>query len=178
MIPTMKYRGPPEVKNYKKRRARFLQLHGSSGWENVAASMRRFAVAWENPFPADTLADIVAALEHIMVRETTEVSYKVRLRTAHYLSESVSTRKTIFRDLRDAYAYRSKIAHGAYVFDDPREYAAAVKMKGAKGKAGNPFHDVNQIHRLTGAVSGYYREALERMIDRGVFDIDWASRAL
>ena len=58
-----------EVARYAEKRARFKSLSDKSGWAAVAASMRRFAVAWENPFAANSLADIIAALEGLLVRE-------------------------------------------------------------------------------------------------------------
>lgn len=181
--PSLTPRGEPfsrhEIASYKRRRGKFLELHGSSGWGNVAASMRRFAVAWENPFNADALADIVAALERLVVGEANEVSYKLRVRTAHLISRSIAkTPKVIFNDIRDAYKYRSKVAHGDYIFDNPQEWAAAKRMRRAKGKKGNPFHDFNEINRLTGTISQYYRRALEIIIDAGELEIDWVSKGL
>jgi hypothetical protein len=166
------------VNTYRRRRGKFLELVNKPGWPNVAASMRRFAAAWENPFRADILADIVAALEHLVVRSDREVSYKLRTRAAHFLAEPGSLRQGIVRDLRDAYSYRSRIFHGGYVFDNVLEREGATRMKRAKGKRGNPFHDVNEVHRLIYRASDYYRSILAAMIDQGQLEVDWASRGL
>lgn len=167
-----------QLKQYSRRRAAFLALRGSPAWEIVAGSMRRFAIAWENTFPADALADIVSAVESLVVDDKTEVSYKVRVRTSNLLGMTTKQRQHILTDMRKAYEYRSKVAHGAYVFDDPREWQTAKRLKRAKGKHGNPFHDVNEIHRLKYAVAGYYRDILVRLIDRSDLSINWSDRGL
>lgn len=167
------------VNQYAKDRAKFKSLYSEPGWEALAASMRRFAIGWENPFPADALADIIAALEGLLVRGNTEVSYKLRVRTADFLAYNrPREREKIFKDVRDGYAYRSRVAHGEFVFDDAHEWEAAKTMKGAKGKGGNPFHDVNEVHRLKHTIEQYYRAVLRKMIQRGQTEIDWATRGL
>lgn len=170
--------GEKEISIYKKRRSKFLALHGKPGWENAAISMRRYAIAWENPFRADILADIVAALEQLVVDSNTEVSYKLRTRVAYFLGKTTSERKTIVKNIKDAYGYRSKVFHGGYVFDQPSELQGAKRVKGAKGKGGNPFHDINEVHRLIYTVSGYYRDILNIMIDRSESKINWVEKAL
>ena len=146
--------------------------------------MRRFAVAWENPFRADILADIIAALEHLVVgTERNNKNWKLRNRTAHFLEKTETKRQEIVNDLKDAYTYRSDVFHGGYVFDNASEWETATrmkrdKMKRDKGKGGNPFHDVNEVHRLIYTVSQYYRRALEIMIDRGQLEVDWSAQGL
>lgn len=167
-----------QVTQYAKRRARFKGLNGSPGWPAVAASMRRFAVAWENPFPADTLADIIAALESLLVRDKTEVGYKLRVRAAYLLASNQRDRQSVFKDIRDGYEYRSRVAHGEFVFDNVKEWETARAMKRVKVKRGNPFHDVNEVHRLTYALARYYRGALNEAIRSGQLEMDWAARGL
>jgi len=176
-----RWTNPPtrkEVDKYARRRRQFLKLKRQPGWEDVAISMRRFAVAWENEFRADILADIVAALEHLVVRSNVEVSYKLRIRTAHFLAKSSAKRKAITKDLNYAYGYRSNVFHGGYVFDDAKDWKAAKSFKRAKGKKGNPFHDVNEVRRLIYATSAYYRQVLRIMIDRGLVQVDWEALGL
>ncbi len=71
-----------------------------------------------------------------------------------------------------------KSSMGGFVFDNVREWQAAIRMKRAKGKKGNPFHDVNEVHRLIYKVSDYYRRMLQTMIDRGQCEIDWSGGGL
>ncbi len=59
-----------------------------------------------------------------------------------------------------------------------REGRTAQRMKRAKGKKGNPFHDVNEVHRLKYQVSHYYRSVLNQMIDCGTLEIDWTAYGL
>jgi len=141
--------------------------------------MRRFAIAWENSFPADRLADVVAALERLIVAvEKDEVSYKLRVRTAHLLARSTVGKQQITSDLRDAYRYRSRVVHGDFVFDQIGEWQQAIKMKRAREKKGNPFYDVNEIHRLTYKVADYYHRVLRLMIDGQQLTFDWAALGL
>ncbi|HBV22063.1 MAG TPA: hypothetical protein DEF07_10155 [Nitrosomonas sp.] len=167
-----------EVNNYKKLRMNFLSMHGKSGWENLLISMRRYAVAWENPFRADVLADIVAALEQLVVNDNTEVSYKLRIRIAHFLGKSDSDRKAIAKNIKDAYAYRSNVFHGGYVFDDPSQYAEAKRIKKEKGKQGNPFHHSNEVCRLISKMNDYYRDIIKILITRSECTINWEEKGL
>jgi len=167
-----------EVKGYRKRRSKFVNAHGKQGWDSIAISMRRFAIAWENPFRADVLADIVSALEQLVVNSDREVSYKLRTRVAYLLGKSPTDRKNIAKNIKDAYSYRSNVFHGGYVFDNPREIEGARRIKKAKGKKGNPFHDTNEVHRLIYTISEYYRNILKFMIDRSEFIINWEEKAL
>ena len=140
--------------------------------------MRRFAVAWENPFRADILADIVAALEKLIVNSKEEVSYKLRTRVAFLLGKSSAERKNIAKNIKDAYSYRSDVFHGGYVFDSLSEFEAAKRIKKAKGKKGNPFHHINEVHRLIYKMRAYYRDILKFMIDRSEFIINWEEKAV
>lgn len=168
-----------DVRLYRKRRSKFLGLHGKPGWENAVISMRRYAIAWENPFRADILADIVAALEQLVLADSkTEVGYKLRTRVAHFLGRSPTERQTIAKNISDAYTYRSNVVHGGYVFDNPRELPGAQRVKKAKGRGGNRFHDTNEVHRLIYTVSQYYRNILNFMIDRSELIIHWDEKAL
>lgn len=166
------------VENYAKRRAIFIALQGSRGWDTLARSMRRFAVAWENPFPADRLADIVAALETLVVQGNTEVSYKLRVRVAHFLSTSSEEKELILENLSSAYEYRSKVFHGGYVFDSVADWQWARRLTPSKGKRGNPFHDVNEVNRLVSQITQYYRHIVQTVIDEERLEINWASRGL
>ena len=179
LISLVRPRSRSEVTKYARRRVGFLRLQNRPSWENAAASMRRFAVAWENSFPADRLADVVAALERLIVAvEKDEASYKLRVRTAHLLARSTVERRQITSDLRDAYRYRSRVVHGDFVFDQIEEWQQAIKMKRAKGKEGNPFYDANEIHRLTYKVADYYHRVLRLMIDGQQLTFDWAALGL
>ena len=167
-----------ELRRFLRRRAAFKDLRGTAGWEAVAASMRRFAIAWENPFPADSLADIVAALEALLVRDKQEVSYKLRVRAAHFIATTAHERRKICKDFADAYKYRSRIVHGDYVFDQSSEWETAKELKRAKGKHGNPCHDINEVHRLKFTLTKYYRAALDRMFRSRQMDVDWSRLGL
>ena len=73
---------------------------------------------------------------------------------------------------------RSRVAHGGLVFDDVREWEAATAMKLAKGKHGNPFHDVNEVRRLKVSLARYYRAALATMLRSGKLEVSWIERGI
>ena len=167
-----------QIDAYLKRRKRFRDLEGKPGWRAVAASMRRFAIAWENEFRADILTDIVSALESLVVQGSKqEVSYKLRLRTSHFLTKSREKRYEIFSNLRDAYAYRSRVAHGEFVLDDMRGWNLAKRLKPKRRKLSAEIMDFRKVVQLTNIVSQYYRNVLFRMIDTGKLDVDWPAQA-
>lgn len=153
-------------------------MQGSGGWDWVLGSMRRFATAWENSFPADGLRDVVAALEGLIVRNEEEVTKKITARTTNLIGGSQAERRQMNQNIKDAYDYRSRVAHGEFVFDNIREWETAKLMNRAKGKKGNPFYDVNEVHRLNYELSRYFQRALRLMIDQGKLEIDWTVRGL
>jgi len=169
---------PRQLRNYQRLRATFLGATGDKGWGSVMASVRRFAAARDNQFRADVLADLVAALEQLLVRSDSEVSYKLRVRTAFLLGRSRDDRLRIANDIRDAYSYRSTIFHGGYVFDNLMDFPTARGLRRAKGKHGNPYHDVNEVMRLTGVMARHYRQAVTFFIRRGQYEYDWALAGL
>ena len=166
------------ARRYARLRTKYFSLRGTRGWENLSASMRRFAMAWENPFRSDILADVVAALEYLVVQSKTEVSYRLRVRVAHFLAKSAPKRQEILKNLSDAYDYRSRTFHGGFVFDNIAEWETAINLKAAKGKQGNPFHDVNEVHRLIYQVTTYYRPLLINMIENSQSELNWTALGL
>ena len=127
------------------------------------ASMRRYALAWENPFKADTLSDIVAALERLIVAgEHAEVGYKLRLRTAHWVGQSDQEISAIVRNIKEAYGYRSGVAHGAFVPDHPADLDTASRLGITKTGKNHPVRILGRIQQLTTIVSEYYRRALAK----------------
>ena len=94
------------------------------------------------------------------------------------LANEPRLRQTILKDFRDGYNYRSDIAHGRFVFDDVQDWETARAMKSDKGKGGNPFHHVNEVHRLKHALAGYYKVAISKVIRSGELQIDWGKFGL
>lgn len=167
---------------FLRRRERFLRMHGQDGWNQVMSSMRRYAIAWQNSFTAGTLADIVAALEVLLVNERTEVSYKLRVRLARLMNEETSVSlEEVTKNISDAYSYRSKVAHGAFVFDDFRETGTARRMATGRRRASKEKRqnkDVTRIHTLTRTLSDYYVTCVTCLIDKGSLTINWSSMGL
>ena len=76
-------------------------------------AMRRFIGSYEKPFDGDRLVDHWIALEALLMpeKDTTELSYRVRLRAASFVGEP-GRRKQVFEELRESYKARSKFVHG------------------------------------------------------------------
>ena len=62
------------------------------------------------------------------------------------------------------------------MFDNIAEWETAINLKAAKGKQGNPFHDVNEVHRLIYQVTTYYRPLLINMIENSQSELNWTAR--
>lgn len=168
-----------ELRSFRQRRAQFLASHGRPGWASAMASMRRYALAWENPFKADTLSDIVAALERLIVAgDSAEVGYKLRVRTAHWIGQSNEEIGTIMKNIREAYGYRSGVAHGGFVPDHPADLETARRLGIKKSGKNHPVRVLGRIQRLTTIVSDYYRRALAKCVDGKALDVDWESLGL
>lgn len=81
---------------------------------NFAVS--KFHLADYSPYSRDRLVNYVESLEFLFVPDSSngEISYKFRSRGTLVLGQnkSVSERKTIYKQLKDAYDFRSAIVHG------------------------------------------------------------------
>ncbi len=83
----------------------------------IDTATRRFNTLYDRMRPDDRLVDLAIVIEALLldggVRQ--ELSYRAALRGAFLLGTDPSSRKAVFRRLRDAYSARSEIVHG----DDP-----------------------------------------------------------
>lgn len=168
------------IRQYARRRRILLSMSTLTGWSDVLASMRRFAIAWENPFHADRLADVVAALEKLLVSgERDEVSYKLRVRAAHLLRRSPADRAIVMKAIRDAYGYRSIVAHGSFVADQHYDVATAERLTPrSKRSRRHSLETVAEVQRLLRVTSDLFHEALDRLITRRTLAVDWAAFGL
>jgi len=75
-------------------------------------ALHRFGVAVGEKFPADALIDFVTALEALLLTGRNELSYRLALYGAKYLSTDPGERQRLFADLRELYDVRSDLVHG------------------------------------------------------------------
>jgi len=62
----------------------------------------------------DQILDLMIAAEALFLpEESGELSYRLALRGAHFLGTELGSRTAVYQFLRNAYAVRSKIAHGS-----------------------------------------------------------------
>lgn len=91
----------------------FNRLGRIQGKRNIALAIQRFNFATQRRRLEDALIDSWIALEAIFLPEAgTELSYRVSLRVAYFLSSSSDERLELFRRVRASYEERSRIAHG------------------------------------------------------------------
>jgi len=91
----------------------FNRLGKLQGKRNIALAIQRFNFATQRLRLEDALIDSWIALEAIFLPEAaTELSYRVSLRVAYFLSSSSDERLELFRRVRASYEERSRIAHG------------------------------------------------------------------
>jgi len=172
-------KGPSQFRCYRALRRSFLELHGSKEWGRVAGTMRRFAIAFDNISVADTLRDVVAALEGLLVGDKKpKVSYRLRERAARLLESPRLSPNGIKENIKVAYDYRSRIAHGDFVFDNMYEFDFAMRTKNVRAKKGNLAHDHNEIQRLIKVATTYYRTILVKLIRDRKLAVDWSSIGL
>jgi hypothetical protein len=89
-----------------------------SGWE---IAIRRFRDMYERHTPDDPelILAMAIAFEALYLSEADdskhELSYRLRLRAARLLRNSVQEREGVFNILRDLYHFRSRVAHGSSI---------------------------------------------------------------
>jgi uncharacterized tellurite resistance protein B-like protein len=99
--------------------------------KGLAVALRRFRSSCERYSPSDPerLLDIAFAFEAVFLNdgENKELSYRLCLRVARFLGNTVEKRVEIFDAIRNLYNFRSKIAHGETL--DKMKQSDAEKLK-------------------------------------------------
>jgi Apea-like HEPN len=97
----------------------FNGIHNTSTGKQLGIALDRFnsSYRWTQGFQdQERIIDIVIALENIfgkdVLKQTTEIGYRLRMQAARYLGESIDERKTLQKFFSKLYALRSKIVHG------------------------------------------------------------------
>ncbi len=77
----------------------------------VDITLKRFHSAYHGEIE-DRIIDQMIAFESLFIRESQELTYKLALRMAFLLGRTKPKRDEIFRNMKKAYNYRSRIVHG------------------------------------------------------------------
>ena len=81
----------------------------------------------------DKLNDLVFALEHLYLKGDSDrgyLSYKLAMRCAFLLSDDLTSRRHIFKNVRECYKTRSKIVHsGASLIDDEKTMNLIIELE-------------------------------------------------
>jgi hypothetical protein len=101
----------------------------------VRVALDRFKIMHESPRGEDRVLDQVIILEALFLKkaEKQELGYRLRMRLAHFLGETFSERVQLEKLFKDAYAVRSKIAHGAAL--EAKDHAIQQQLDSATNRA-------------------------------------------
>lgn len=97
----------------------FNGIHNTPTGKQLGIALDRFNASyrWKQGFQDhERIIDIVIALENIfgkdVLKQTTEIGYRLRMQAARYLGENVDERKVLQKFFSKLYGLRSKIVHG------------------------------------------------------------------
>ena len=82
------------------------------GHDYIRIVLKRFNLGLEEQDLENKFIDFFVAFEALFLPETSELSYRLSLRTATLLGNLHQKKKLIFNFMKDAYNLRSKIVHG------------------------------------------------------------------
>lgn len=89
----------------------FSKLRDVEKLDSIDTTLRRFHSAYHGPIE-DRIVDQMIAFESLYLGDPQELTYKLALRVAFLLGKRKDQRNGIFRDMKKAYSYRSRIVHG------------------------------------------------------------------
>ena len=92
-----------------------LVQSGAKMNKGLEFALRRFLYGYERVREEDALVDLMIAAEAMFLREDRsekELSYRLKLRAARFLSENIAERQAIFKLFTQAYDVRSAVVHG------------------------------------------------------------------
>jgi hypothetical protein len=78
----------------------------------VSVALRRYASSYDRGHAEDRVLDLAIALEALFADGATELTYRLSVNGANYVSVPDRSRAEIRDWLKDAYAVRSKVVHG------------------------------------------------------------------
>ena len=108
--------------------ARLYALSGSFA-KVIDIALGRINLSRRRISPGDQAIDAAIALEALLgdPGSNSDMTYKLRLRTALFLGKTLDARRSFSKDVRALYALRSKVAHGG---DPPKGEAYGVAARG------------------------------------------------
>jgi len=107
----------------------FFKAYDLPTISKIKLAITYFNKSYIEPYtPRDSFLDIMICLENLFLKGTQqELSYKLSMRIAHLLGETVEERAKIFQFIKDAYRRRSGIVHGGDIRNLNEEYLFRVR---------------------------------------------------
>lgn len=108
------------------------KLYGLTGpfAKVIDIALRRINLGRRRVSPGDTAIDAAIALEALLgdPNGNSDMTYKLRLRTALLLADTLAGRRTLSEEVRALYTLRSRVAHGG----EPKRDAYVVAARGVQ----------------------------------------------
>lgn len=76
-------------------------------------SIRRYSMSLDRSNLGDAIVDVFVGLESLLLRDNTELSFRLSIRTAALLSKRKIERAVIYKAVKKAYGFRSQVVHGS-----------------------------------------------------------------
>lgn len=96
----------------------------------LGTAIARFNSTYDRVRPEDRIIDLTIALEALLMTDNDqqELSYRLALRGAALLGDAPDQRESLFRDLRNLYHVRSRLAHGCSLAKATRKRVQAADL--------------------------------------------------
>lgn len=96
----------------------------------IDIALRRINLGRRRVSPGDTAIDAAIALEALLgdPNGNSDMTYKLRLRTALFLADTLDDRRALSNEVRSLYTLRSKVAHGG----EPKGDAYGIAARGVQ----------------------------------------------
>lgn len=174
-IPTSEEIKVKEINKYKRYRQKFLQMKGRET-QRIFVAMRKLAFSMDKPYSGDQIMDMVSGLEGLLVGENTEVRHKFAERVALLLGKTVKQRLSLQKDMKDAYDFRSKVAHGLVMTDEIDSLVAQASIGHRLNR--KQLKELEIVLKLRLSTRYLLHRAILVCIDGQTTNFDWDSALL
>lgn len=107
-----------------------LAERSGSASGRLGTAIARFNSTYDRVRPEDRIIDLTIALEALLMTDNDqqELSYRLALRGAALLGDAPDQRERLFRDLKNLYHVRSRLAHGCSLAKATRKRVPAADL--------------------------------------------------
>lgn len=158
---------------YKKNRNRFLKIGDKKTKEQIFVAMRKLAMSMDKNYIGDQVLDVVSGLERLLVNEEKSVKQKCSKRTAILLEgDDTKKRNQLQSDIREAYRFRSEVAHGYSVIED-EDAIISKRFSGERDEAKKDYREIIQNRNIRNVARDALCRAIIVCIQKQTTNFDW-----